>query len=150
MQQIITDPIKCTVVFVCAGQGKLVHSVSLLSPAPCGIMWSRVMCPSFTQATQPPCPSNFRLSLLAAFPRNGPKWSTPRRFHCSHICQQQTSDNVREQLSFTLLLVIFCCGALLQCLVRLVPNCHYFFQVVNRKNIHQTVLAAVRKRWVKR
>jgi hypothetical protein len=48
--------IKCTIVLVCARQGKMVHSGSLLSPALCGIMWSRVMCPFSTQATQPPLP----------------------------------------------------------------------------------------------
>ncbi len=79
----------------------LVHSGSLLRQALCGIMWSRVMCPSSTQATQPTCPSHFRLSLLAAFPRNWPGWSTPKRFHCIRVCQQKTPDNVLEQLSFT-------------------------------------------------
>jgi hypothetical protein len=50
-------------------------------PSLCEIMWSRVLCSSSTQATQPPCPSHFRLSLLAAFSRNRPRWSTPRKFH---------------------------------------------------------------------
>ncbi len=46
---------------------KPVYSRPLLSPALCGIMWSWIMCPSSTQAIQPPCPSHLRLGLLAAF-----------------------------------------------------------------------------------
>jgi hypothetical protein len=47
-----------------AGHRRPVCSWSLHSPFLRGIMWSRVMCSSSTQATQPPCPSHFRLSLL--------------------------------------------------------------------------------------
>jgi hypothetical protein len=60
------QPKKCTVVFVCACQTKLVYIKSLFDPTLCGIMWNRVMCPSSTRATQPPYPSHFRLSLAAA------------------------------------------------------------------------------------
>ncbi len=91
----------------CARQWKPVYRGSQLSPVLCGIIWSRLLCPSSTQATQPACPSYFRLSLPAAFPRNGHGWSTPRRSHCSHICQQQILDKVCEQLSIPFFFVIY-------------------------------------------
>jgi hypothetical protein len=90
------QPIKCTALFTCAGKRRSVYSGSLLSPALCAIMCSRVMCPSSTQTTQPLCLSHFRLSLQAALQRDELGWSTLRRFVHSQIRDMQMPDNVRE------------------------------------------------------
>jgi hypothetical protein len=66
------------------------------------------------------CPSHWKLNQLAAFQEDGPEWSTIRRFHDSHI-REQNRDNMHKHLSFTFLLVSFSCGPLLQYLVCLVP-----------------------------
>jgi hypothetical protein len=49
------NPIKCIVVFICAGQGKLMYRGSLLSPA-CVESCAVDMCPSSTQATHSSLP----------------------------------------------------------------------------------------------
>ncbi len=54
LQQVSPDPIKCTIVFKCAGQGKLVYNGSLLSLALCGIMWTRSSAPPPPEPTLPP------------------------------------------------------------------------------------------------
>jgi hypothetical protein len=80
------------------------------------------------------------LSLLTAFPGNGPGWSTQRRFQCSHICQQQMLHNVREQLSYTFLFVIyfpisnFFYSAPFQYLVCLVLIVIIFLKLINHHN----------------
>ncbi len=122
VQQVSLDPTRCTIVLICSGQGMMVYSGSLLSLALCGIMWSRVACPSLTQATHPsppPYPSHFGLSLLAALQRNGPGWSRPRR---SANSQSVIS---RCQMMWMCIAIYFCtsiipCGVLLKYLVHLV------------------------------
>ncbi len=113
--------------YVCMCQTGKWCTVDLCSAWPCVKLCGVESCaPPLPKTLRRPCPSHFRLSLLAAFPRNGSGWSTTKRFHCSHICQQQMPDSVYEQLSFTILFVInfpisnYSCGALLQCLVFLV------------------------------
>ncbi len=97
-------------------------------------MWSRdVPLLHPIHSAPPPCPSHFRFSLLAAFPRNGPGFRTSRRFHYSHIYQQQTPYNVHEQLPFTFLVVIFS-WELLQYLVYLVLIVFIFFRLINDEN----------------
>ncbi len=66
--QVLPHLIRCTVVLICTGQGKLVYNGSLLSPALCEIMWIRVMCPPplLHPSYSSPYPSYFGLSLLAA------------------------------------------------------------------------------------
>jgi hypothetical protein len=68
-----------------------VYSLYLLSPALCRIIWSRVMFPTCTKATQSPCPSHLRLSLLSGLQRDGPGWNIPRRFAHSQISDQLTT-----------------------------------------------------------
>jgi hypothetical protein len=80
----------------------LVYSGSLLSLALCGIIWSRVMCPSSTQVTQPLLPNYCRLSSLAALQRDGPGGSTPRRLAHSQICDQWMLDDVSVHCHFFL------------------------------------------------
>jgi hypothetical protein len=82
----------------CSRQKKPVYSGSLLSPALCGIMGSRVICPSSTQATQCPCLSHLRLSLLAALQRYGPGGNTLKSSLSSKICDQWMPDNVHFHL----------------------------------------------------
>ncbi len=49
---------------ICAGQGKLVYSGSLLSPVLCGIMWIGVMCPPPKPLTPPPPPTQANLESV--------------------------------------------------------------------------------------
>jgi hypothetical protein len=97
------DQIRCTVVLVGAVQRELMYSGSLLSPALCGIMWSRDVQPSSTQATHIPLlkllippPKTFycRLSLPAALQRDGPERSRPRRSTRNQIHDQWMPNDV--------------------------------------------------------
>jgi hypothetical protein len=100
------------------------------------VEYCRVMCPSTTQATLPSCQSHFRLSLLAAFPRDGPGRSTPRRFHCSHICKKQMPDDVLEQ--YTLTCIYFPISSLFlvehSSDIYLVLIVSIFFRLINQDN----------------
>jgi hypothetical protein len=96
------------------------YSGSLLRPVMRGNMWSGVMCTT-------PHPSYFNLSLLA-FPRNTPRWSTPRKFLCSQISQKQILDNVYGQFSFTFLWST----PPISCLYNV--NCYYLFRLINYEN----------------
>lgn len=51
---------------------------------------------------------------------------TPRRFHCSYICEQKTSDNVHEHRHLFVLL-LFSCGTLLLLATQYYQ--YYLFQV---------------------
>jgi hypothetical protein len=75
---------------------------------------------SSIQATQPPCPSHRRLSLLAALQRDGPGWNTSRRFTSSQIHDQRMSDNVHELSVYFLLTIIIFFWTLLKYLIYMV------------------------------
>ncbi len=61
-QQVLPDLLRC--MLICAGKGKLLYSGSLLSPARCGIMWSRVMYPVHPSHSPPHHPSHFKIDSV--------------------------------------------------------------------------------------
>ncbi len=78
-------------------------------PALCGMMRSRVKCPYTTQATPPSYPIYFRLSLLTALERDGPGWSTLRRFAQPNLWFSDVGWCMWT-LPFFIVLVLFSCG----------------------------------------
>ncbi len=123
------------------GQGKLVHSGSLLCLALCEIMWSRVMCPSSTQATQPPTP----LSKLK-------EWTWME--HTEKIPLPDLSAADARQCVWTVVIYFLICHLLsyLKFFLWSTPpifclstdNCHWFITRTEWRLLH--VLATVRNK----
>ncbi len=97
------------------------YNGSLLSLAMCEIMWCRVMCSM---------PKPLQAWSTSSLSRYGREWSTPRRFHYSHIWKQVLG-NISRHFSFTSLIVSFSCEALLQYLVYRVLTVIIFSRLIN-------------------
>jgi hypothetical protein len=131
------QPVKSTIVLDVPYKRSLC-TLGLSSAQPCVESCGVEMCPS-TQATHPPPPSHLPpypshhgISPLAALQKDGLRWSTPRRFVRSQICDQQVANNVNIAIYFPCSISFLWNTTKIFCLLSI--DCYYLFRLINHNN----------------